>query len=478
MGAVGEHAPVADAHAAGRRSGEPHRRGQKRIEHHLKVKGRTADDLEHVGGRGLLRERLLKVVRARLHFIEQAHILDRDDRLVGEGLQDLDLSRVERSCLGSPHHQRAFDPVVAQQGHACDGARAGERVHGNVEFAVLERVGDDFGLAGQQDPPRHRRPSGGRRMLREIPPHRRVPALGHRPISEPVAFTNTNRAAPAAAKRDGRGQQCLEHNIKIERRAADDLEHVRGRGLLRERLLDLAGARLHFVKHARVLDRDRGLVGEALGKRDFLLRKGPRRHAGDDDRPDAPILEQHRRVEHRDSAGFPHGASLVLGQVGLVGKIGKVKRAALGDGDAGRTAGERRHVAAPVSALPSALGHPLDHLPFDEVNGHRLEAEQPLTGLEDRLEDGRDVGDGAADHLEDVRGRGLLRERLLGLVEQPDIADCDHGLIRECLDKLNLPRREWLDPPAAQHDDANHLSIANERHAQSRALPGKAGRLH
>ena len=125
MGAVGEYAPVADTHAAGRRAGEPHRRGQKRIEHHLKVKGRTADDLEHVGGRRLLRERLLKVVRARLHFIEQAHILDRDDRLVGEGLQDLDLSRVERSCLGSAHHQRAFDPVVAQQGHAGDRARAG-----------------------------------------------------------------------------------------------------------------------------------------------------------------------------------------------------------------------------------------------------------------------------------------------------------------------------------------------------------------
>ena len=30
-------------------------------------------------------------LRARLHLVEQAHVFDRDDRLIGEGLDDLDL---------------------------------------------------------------------------------------------------------------------------------------------------------------------------------------------------------------------------------------------------------------------------------------------------------------------------------------------------------------------------------------------------
>ena len=36
-------------------------------------------------------ERLLQLARARLHLLEQPHVLDGDDRLVGEGLDELDL---------------------------------------------------------------------------------------------------------------------------------------------------------------------------------------------------------------------------------------------------------------------------------------------------------------------------------------------------------------------------------------------------
>ena len=41
---------------------------------------------QHLGGRGLLLERLGQLARARLHLVEQPHVLDRDHRLVGEGL--------------------------------------------------------------------------------------------------------------------------------------------------------------------------------------------------------------------------------------------------------------------------------------------------------------------------------------------------------------------------------------------------------
>ena len=62
------------------------------VEHRLQVERRAADDLQHVGGRGLLLQRLGEIARPRLHLVEQAHVLDRDDRLVGEGLDELDLA--------------------------------------------------------------------------------------------------------------------------------------------------------------------------------------------------------------------------------------------------------------------------------------------------------------------------------------------------------------------------------------------------
>ena len=41
-------------------------------------------------------QRLGKLARARLHLVEQSHVLDCDHRLVGEGLDQLDLLGSER----------------------------------------------------------------------------------------------------------------------------------------------------------------------------------------------------------------------------------------------------------------------------------------------------------------------------------------------------------------------------------------------
>ena len=58
--------------------------------------GELRDDLQHLGGRGLLLQRLGQFARARLHLVEQPHVLDRDHRLVGEGCDQLDLLVGER----------------------------------------------------------------------------------------------------------------------------------------------------------------------------------------------------------------------------------------------------------------------------------------------------------------------------------------------------------------------------------------------
>ena len=56
---------------------QPGRRFDQRVEHRLQIEGRAADDLEHVGGGGLLLQRFAQLV-------EQAGVLDGDDSLGGE----------------------------------------------------------------------------------------------------------------------------------------------------------------------------------------------------------------------------------------------------------------------------------------------------------------------------------------------------------------------------------------------------------
>src|SRR5262245_46176508 len=67
------------------RAAKAYRRLGERIEHRLQIEGRAADDLAHVGGGSLLLQRFGELARARLHVVEQPHVLDRDRRLVREG---------------------------------------------------------------------------------------------------------------------------------------------------------------------------------------------------------------------------------------------------------------------------------------------------------------------------------------------------------------------------------------------------------
>jgi hypothetical protein len=56
----------------------------ERLQHALQIKRRPADHLEHVGGRGLLLQRLAKIVGALAKLLEQSCIFNRDDRLICE----------------------------------------------------------------------------------------------------------------------------------------------------------------------------------------------------------------------------------------------------------------------------------------------------------------------------------------------------------------------------------------------------------
>ncbi len=83
----------------------PHRRAadfDQRVEHRLQVESRAADDLEHIGGGGLLLKRFAQLA-------EQPGVLDGDDGLGGEILHQLDL------LVGEGAHLLAVDGDRADQ---------------------------------------------------------------------------------------------------------------------------------------------------------------------------------------------------------------------------------------------------------------------------------------------------------------------------------------------------------------------------
>ncbi len=84
-----------------------HGRGDDGVEHRLHVGGRAADHAQHVGGGGLAAQRLVRL-------LEQPRVLDRDHRLVGEGLDQPRVVVAERLHVEVEGRDRAVH-LVAQR---------------------------------------------------------------------------------------------------------------------------------------------------------------------------------------------------------------------------------------------------------------------------------------------------------------------------------------------------------------------------
>jgi len=69
----------------------------------------------------------------------------------------------------------------------------------------------------------------------------------------------------------------------------------------------------------------------------------------------------------------------------------------------------------------------------DEYDALLRALEQLLAALQNLVEYRRGVGHRSADHLQHLGGSSLLLQRLLRLVEQPRVLDCDHRLVAKRL---------------------------------------------
>src|SRR5262249_8411296 len=243
-------------------------------DHHL----RQADDgierraqlVAHAGDElRLVLARQLQLAVLVLNFIEQAHILDGNHRLVGKGCEQLDLLVGKRRDLRLPQTYCAQRRALAQQGYCqhCPGTRQllGFR---EIIFPVCPAVWNLHYTALEQ-----------RATCRSSPPCADWGALPQlqgtgRGIvgsggTAAFAIVAENHAVLGTANADGSLQQRPEDTLEVERRSADGLEHL-GRGsLLPQRFAQLLCARLHLIEQPHVLDGDHRLVGKRGDKLDL-----------------------------------------------------------------------------------------------------------------------------------------------------------------------------------------------------------------
>jgi len=96
---------------------------------------------------------------------------------------------------------------------------------------------------------------------------------------------------------------------------------------------------------------------------------------------------------------------------------------------------------------------------IDQQHVELVAAEQALAAFEDLLEHRLGVGHRTADHAQDVGSGLLLFQRLLRLVEQPRVLDCDHRLVGEGLEKRVLLVAERRRRDAHDVDGADALAF-------------------
>jgi len=86
-------------------------------------------------------------------------------------------------------------------------------------------------------------------------------------------------------------------------RAADDVEHVTGRGLVFERFFEIARAGLQFTEQPRVLHRDDRLVGKSAHQLDLPLGERLEPMPGKHDDADRLPIAQKRHPQQGTSPG-------------------------------------------------------------------------------------------------------------------------------------------------------------------------------
>ncbi len=256
------------------------------LEHWRRIRDGFADRAQHLGRGLLLLERLLR-------FAEQPRVLDRDQRLIAEGLGlgDFFGAEIVRPSSHQGEHADAF--ALAQQrqvnrrigadevlDHALVRGHVDQRPIGQVQHGLAENCARrNIGVRID------RNPRGGDEVGKQA---LRIGAGRRR---EGVAIAKQCDREVALEHPRGGQNDSFEHRPRVGRRLADDPQDFGRRSLPLQRLLRL-------VEQSRVLDRDDGLIGKGAEQLHVVHGESARLLARDADHADGAIVARQRREQH------------------------------------------------------------------------------------------------------------------------------------------------------------------------------------
>src|SRR5215813_3364204 len=110
------------------------------------------DCLGDLAERLQLLDRLREFACACLHLVEQAHVLDGDDGLVGKGLDQLDLLVAERPKYRSEKNEGSTKFVAPKHRHAEHRPQWEDVLRAEGIFGISSHICDMDGAALQSDP--------------------------------------------------------------------------------------------------------------------------------------------------------------------------------------------------------------------------------------------------------------------------------------------------------------------------------------
>ncbi len=224
-------------------------------------------------------ERCGELFRARLYLIEQPHVFNSDNGLVGEGLNQFDLLLREWPYPVARKDENTHRHTLSKERDAKDRAVPSELlVFARAVFGVGEHIDNMDGLALQ----RHARCHGVASSLEgmrfcELFKFGWVSEVRRPAIEIAVALEDGRLVGLAEA--GSRLDERIEHRLQVERRAADDFQHIGSRRLLLQRIAQLCGALFNLVLQIRIgFLQPRAHLVELVGEA-FQLIAGPNRDA-------------------------------------------------------------------------------------------------------------------------------------------------------------------------------------------------------
>ena len=232
-----------------------------------------------------------------LGLVEQAHVLDGNNCLVGESLDQVDLLLRERPHLLAINGQRANHHVCLQQRqpHSSAGSKKSDRAQTQgVALSIRVIIGDVrdlYCLPDSEDATKTRLRSGT-----NLPGEEFASRLIAQPLRgdalEFVAFTAEHDPPVRRTQTRGIAQDHLEDRRHIRRRARDNAQDLADGGLLVEGFLAL-------VEESRVFDRNHRLICEGRKERDLLLRERLGFEASARDHAEHLAFAQQRHRDYR-----------------------------------------------------------------------------------------------------------------------------------------------------------------------------------